>query len=169
MTQHNEILNFRLSGVHYPLIDRCVKELQHPHFKLFQKPQFINLSLKDNQLQGFNPYNLDEASKKLYHGFIVSASQVTQGNFNLHLANEGMIKSIQGYKKNNDFDNIKEFSIGYEAMVKEFLGAEQGAKLSQRGPIWEQYQSEFVKEKKLKFIRTFAEKIINKIYHEFQR
>ena len=32
------IFKVRFSGVEYPLIDRCVKELQHPQHNLFGKP-----------------------------------------------------------------------------------------------------------------------------------
>ena len=61
------------------------------------------------------------------------------------LAKEGMIELNQTYKVLNT-DDIKDFSIFNEDHILKLKNSEREARLNQRGPLWEKYQSEFVKE-----------------------
>jgi hypothetical protein len=38
MGSNEGILQFKFSGVNYPLDERCLKELRYPPYKLFTKP-----------------------------------------------------------------------------------------------------------------------------------
>ena len=89
-----------MSGVQYPLIERCLKELQHPHNKLFNKPQYVRLSLKDNQLQFSGVPN--ETGHKVFYGWFGDLAQ--------KLAREGFLELTPTYRK-IDAESIKEFSI----------------------------------------------------------
>ncbi|CDW73366.1 UNKNOWN [Stylonychia lemnae] len=157
-----QIMQFKFSGFEYPLIERCVKEIQRKDHQIFKSCQYIHLSLKDNEIQGY----MAEGQTDLFYGFLSRVKKVNI--FNKFLAKEGFAILTDQYKK-LDTENIKEFSINYERMIKVVQNEDKNARVNQIGPIWEKYQSEMTKDRKINKLRYQKDKFFQKLSEIFKR